>query len=355
MWDLAVREDDYARADSLMRRKFTPENLPLGHRALVALAQRDSAALARALDAEKTTTAGYPFASEWIALYLNDFSTAQAFARAAQASPRPKALRERGHLFLAKLALAQGQWDAAQLEFAQAERTIPSAKRLHALSATWPFLAVPSSDLTALRAQMEAWDPGAEAPEPTPGVASALRPHLRLYLLGLLSSRLGDERQALHYADQLQGTGAPIEARTLIRDLAQTIRADVALRRGRFGDALKMLESASGEMPPELLADPLYSTENARYLRGEVLYRLGRDEEALRWFSNAFQGSPNELVHLAPAHFRQAELYERLGDRQQAVHHYGRFTQLWKSCDPALRPTIEKAKARLEVLVAEPR
>jgi tetratricopeptide (TPR) repeat protein len=355
MWDLAVREEDYARADSLLRRKFTPDRLPLGHRALLAIVQRDSAALARTLQDEKTKTAGYPFASEWIALYLNDFPTAEAFAQAALASPRPNAMREAVHQHLARLALAQGRWSAARLEFARAERTIPSARRLHALSATWSFLAVPSSDLTILRAQMEAWDPGAEAPEPNPGLAAALRPHLRLYLLGLLSSRLGDDTRALDYANELQRTGAPNEARTLVRDLAQTVRAEVALRRGRLADALEMLESTWGEMPPELLADPFYSTEGSRYLRGELLYRLGRDEEALRWFSNAFQGSPNELVYLAPAHFRQAELYERLGDRKQAADHYGRFIRLWKSCDPEQRPSVEKAKARLEVLVGEPR
>jgi tetratricopeptide (TPR) repeat protein len=259
------------------------------------------------------------------------------------------------HQFLARLALAQGRWGAAKAEFGRAERTIPSARRLHALSATWPFLAVPSSDLGTLRAQMEAWDPGAEAPEPNPGLASVLRPHLRLYLLGRLSSRLGEETQALDYAAELQRTRAPREARTLVRDLAQTVRAEVALRRGRPGDALEMLEQAWGEMPPELLANPFFSGEGTRYLRAELLYRLGRDDEALRWFSNAFQGAPNELVYLAPAHFRQAELYERLGDREQAIDHYGRFIQLWKSCDPELRPTLDKAKARLEVLVSEPR
>jgi tetratricopeptide (TPR) repeat protein len=131
--------------------------------------------------------------------------------------------------------------------------------------------------------------------------------------------------------------------------------AEVALRRGRPADALKLLEPVRGEAPPELLAGAFYSEETSRYLRAELLHQLGRDEEALRWLRNGFQETPLELVLLAPAHFRQAELYERLGDRKQAADHYSRFIQLWKRCDPELRPSIEQAKVRLASLMSEPR
>jgi tetratricopeptide (TPR) repeat protein len=355
MWDLAVREEDYDKADSLLRRKFTPEKLPLGHRALMAIVRRDSAGLTRLLDEMEHQAKGHPFAAEEIARYLNDLPAARAFAQAALQSPRPKATRDSVHQFLALLELAQGRWSAARSEFAQAERWIPSAQRLHALSATWPFMAVPDSELAALRTDLQQWDPGVEPPEPNPGLAFALRPHLRLYLLGLLSSRLRDDAEALDYARQLARAGAPPEAMNLIRDLAQTIRAEVAQRQGRVAEALKMLEQVKGEMPPEILGSPFFSEEGSRYLRAELLYRLGRQQDALRWFSTAFQGTPNELVYLAPSHLRQAEIYDRLGDRQQAVDHYGRFVHLWKSCDPELRPSVDRAKARLEALVAEPR
>jgi tetratricopeptide (TPR) repeat protein len=355
MWDLAVREEDYARADSLLRRKFTADNLPLGHRAILAIVGGDSAARGRLLAEARKQSSGHPYAPEWIALHLNDFPAATEFAQAALASPRPRAVRESVHQFLALLALAQGRWSAAKPEFAQAVPTIPSAKRLHALSATWPFLAVPDSDLAALRAELEEWDPSAEAPEPNPGLGSALRPHLRLYLLGLLNSRLGDDARALRNAAELERIDHPAEAATLVRDLAQTVRAEVALRRGHPADALKLLEPVRGEVPPELLAVPFYSEEGSRYLRAELLYRLGRDEEALRWYTNGFQGSPSELVYLAPAHLRQAEIYDRLGDQKQAVEHYSRFIRLWQSCDPPLRSRVEEAKARLAVLTGEPR
>ena len=353
MWDLAVREGRYSQADSLLRRKFTPDKLPLMDRALTATMRRDTIARAQLLDEVRKQRTGFPYAPEAIALYAGDLATADEFARAALASPRPPALLASVHQIRARLALAQGQWKAARSELVAAERSIPSARRLQALSATWPFLAVPDSEVVALRRDIEAWDPRAEAPEASPGLASTLQPQLRLYLLGLLSSRLGDASQALRRAGELERSDHPTEADALIRDLARTIRADVDLRRGRVAEALKTLEPVKGEMPPELLTDPFFAEEQARFIRSELLYQLRRDEEAIQWLSNGFQGTPNELMYLAPVNLRQAELYERLGDRQQAVDHYSRFIRLWKGCDPELRPAVDRAKARIASLVGE--
>jgi tetratricopeptide (TPR) repeat protein len=355
MWTLAVREDDYPTADSLMRRKFAADKVPLGHRAMLAIVRRDSAAHEHMLGEATKQASGHPFAPEWIALYLNDFARAAEFAQAALGSPRSSAVRDSVHQFLALLALAEGRWGAAKVEFALAERGIPSAKRLRALAASWRFIPVPTAELVALRAELSQWDPSADAPESTPDLASALHPQLRLYLLGLLSSRLGDDAEALRHVADLERMDRPPEAAKLVRDLTQTVQADVALRRGRPADALKLLEPVRGEGPLELLARPFYSEEISRYLRAEALYQLGRDEEALRWLRNGFQETPLELVLLAPAHFRQAELYERLGDRKQAADHYSRFIQLWRRCDPELRPSVDKAKARLASLMGEPR
>jgi hypothetical protein len=355
MWDLAVREEDYARADSLFLRKYTPDKRPLGHRAMLAIVRRDPVWRAQLLEEARRETSGYPLAPWWIAAFLQDFAAAKEFAQAALASPRPRALRDEVHLILAFVELAQGKWKAAEPEFALAERSLPSAKRMRALSATWHFLAVPDSELVALRTELEKWEPQSEAPDPTPGRVSILQPQLRLYLLGLLSSRLGNQAQALRHAAELEQSDHPPETAALVRDLARTIRADVEWRRGRPAEALELLKPVKGEVPADLLGDPVFGEDGARYLRAELLYQLGRDREALRWFSNGFQGRPSELIYQAPAHLRQAELYERLGDRQQAVDHYSRFIQLWKNCDPEQRASVERAKARLASLVGEQR
>ena len=114
MWDLAVREEDYAEADTLLRRKFAADKLPLFHRALLALVRRDSATVERLLDEAKKPTSGYPNAPGDIALFLNDFTTAARFAQAALTSPRPPSIKAVVHQTLALIALAQGRWAAAK-------------------------------------------------------------------------------------------------------------------------------------------------------------------------------------------------------------------------------------------------
>jgi hypothetical protein len=42
-----------------------------------------------------------------------------------------------------------------------------------------------------------------------------------------------------------------------------------------------------------------------------------------------------------------AQIYERRGDRAKAAEHYGQFIELWKDCDPELRPLVESARQRL--------
>lgn len=362
MWDLAVREEDYDAADSLLPRFPAPP--PLSMRVLSALARGDSATRARILDELRTADNRQPqIAARFVATYLEDFTTAEQLARLNLAPQRRPALRAGVQEFLAWLELARGRWSGARREFATSERLegeAASVRTSRALAATLPFLAVPRVDLEAVRDEIEQWEPGSEAPGANPSFATALRAHLRLYLLGLLNSRLGDGARALRLARELERLGAPSEARAAVRGLAQTVRADVAWRAGRSAEALAALEPVQGEVPMELVNVPLYSNlreysqEHARYLRAELLYLLGRDPEALRWLETSFQGAPSELAYLAPLHLRRGEIYERMGEREKAAEHYSRFIKLWKDCDPELRPLVQEAEARLAGLAGEP-
>src|SRR2546427_3715336 len=42
-----------------------------------------------------------------------------------------------------------------------------------------------------------------------------------------------------------------------------------------------------------------------------------------------------------------SQIYQRMGERAKAADHYSRFIDLWKDCDPELRPIVADAKARL--------
>jgi tetratricopeptide (TPR) repeat protein len=74
---------------------------------------------------------------------------------------------------------------------------------------------------------------------------------------------------------------------------------------------------------------------------------LGRDDEALRWYATQGQSTIPDLIYLAPAHLRQAEIHERRGDRAEAIADYRRFVELWSECDPELRPLVDDARRHL--------
>jgi tetratricopeptide (TPR) repeat protein len=364
MFDLAVREDRWAAADTLIRRKFG-DKVPYDIRVLFALAGKDTAAQG-GLRAEGARTAGQKGrrasdraleAGSLLAIYLEDLNRAEEFTRFSTSPSLAAGIRAPAHRLLGDLGVAGGRWTTAKSEFATAGRLGQSDSVLvgRALAATLPFLAVPRADLEIIRTEVERWRPGSDVSAPLPESIRPLAGHLRLYLLGLLSSRLGAAADALRLASDLQILTAPPDSRALVRALARTIRADVALEAGRTNEGLTLLEGVRGEVPFELIRLPYFSEEHARYLRGRLLYQAGRDEEALRLVEVGFAGTPNELYYRAPAHLLQAEIQRRLGNRTAAAEQYSRFIGLWRACDPALRPVLDGAKAELARIVAERR
>ena len=362
MFDLAVREERWAAADTLIRRKFR-NKVPYDVRVLFAFVRKDTVGQ-RQLRAEGARTAGEKGrrtdraleAGLLLASYLEDLDRAEEFTRFSTRPSLPAGIRASARRSLGDLDVAGGRWTAAKTEFAAAGRLghPDSALIGQALAATLPFLAVPTGDIEIIRGEVERWKPGSDVSAPLPQSIRPLTGHLRLYLLGLLSSRLGAGADALRYAGELERMAAPPEARALVRNLGRTIRADVASGAGRTDEALNLLEGVRGEVPFELTRLPYFSEEHARYLRGRLLHQAGRNEEALRLVEAAFAGTPNELHYRAPAHLLQAEIQQRLGNRTEASEQYSRFTGLWRACDPALRPVLEGAKAELARMVAEP-
>lgn len=133
------------------------------------------------------------------------------------------------------------------------------------------------------------------------------------------------------------------------RDKAQAIRAFVLKKQGHYEEALKTLEEAPRTVGYYAGVTALTREPQERYLRAELLAELGRYDEALRWLStigNFF----SEISLRAPAHLLSAQIYERLGDVENAAIQYKRFIDLWKDCDPELRPWVETARRALEAL-----
>jgi tetratricopeptide (TPR) repeat protein len=359
MWDLAVREEDYDAAETMVQRYV---KAPLSFRIVPAYARGDSARFAgfredlRALDARQSQ-----IAARYMATYLEDFAAAEELARLDLQPRRNAAIRLGAQTFLAWLEVARGRWTEAARAFDAAERIDGGqvVRTDRAIAAALPFLEVPSTDVDKIRRDIEAWDTEVHAAvPPTTGLAAALRPHLRVYLLGLLSSRLEENDRAMRHAQELERLPVPDQARSVVAGLSATVRADVALRSGRPAEALSVLQSANGEVPLELVyVRPFvnvreYTQEHARFLRAEALLALGRHDEARRWLETSFQGSQSELVFLAPVHHRLATVYEQRGDQARAAKHYRSFTTLWRDSDPSLQARVKAAEAALRRLGA---
>ena len=91
---------------------------------------------------------------------------------------------------------------------------------------------------------------------------------------------------------------------------------------------------------------PFYTHIHERFARAELLYQLGRVDEARRWY----RSFTYEFLYQAPSHYRLAQIYQALGDQRAAIQHYRKFLQTWRDCDPALRPQLQEAELELSQL-----
>jgi tetratricopeptide (TPR) repeat protein len=254
---------------------------------------------------------------------------------------------------LAKIELTNGRRRAADTEL-EAVKALDAGSALEhrAYFALTRFQETPRSELMALRDSLEHWD--AVAAMKTDGDAllaghRRAHPYFKLYLLGLLSARLGDEGAALRYAGQLERADRSSLPGAFAADGGQFVRAEVAWRRGRPQEALTTLENARfwtrwpGFEAENSDDSPFYGHMHERFARAELLHELGRDEEAIPWYRIFVY----DLLYTAPAHLRLAQIYERRGERQKAIEHYSRFVDLWKDCDPELQPMVQQARSAL--------
>jgi len=289
-------------------------------------------------------------------MIAHDFDGARRIAELLAEPTRSPELRGVSRIVSAFLDTAVGQYGAAHHGLAAAAEQQPAAAlEYRALLAALPFVPAAPAELTELRSELRRWDaaavPPSSHPNPTFDLHRDSHAVLRLYLLGALSARLGDPA-ALQCAAELDTVAAPEAAEALARDLAHSVRAQRAWWCERHDAALMALDQTRVR-PPRLLIvlqTPFYAQVLERWLRADALHRLGRHEEALRWYRAVVQNSVYELPYLAPSHLRQAQIHDHIGDHEAAARHYARFVELWRDCDVELQPLVADATSRLATL-----
>jgi DNA-binding SARP family transcriptional activator/tetratricopeptide (TPR) repeat protein len=367
---LAAKARDTRAVDSLTRRIMvmdtTADATELRLFRSMALGHHDS--VSQLLDTLRRSPDEAVLSAAWrAAVFAEDFPAASAIAGLLIDPTRSASYQATGRWYVASLDLAGGSWKAARAVLAPSlatlniphDRGISSAgttttisggsvDAIHAdqlgLMAAMPWLSLSSGELNVLRRHVAA------SPGPPPDLAywpNLFGTQFRDYVLGLLAVRAGDTTAALRFAaglDRIRGDSGLMES---ARGAAITLRAEVAHAAGERERAIALLDAAPVRAT---LHSVLPSRAYERFLRAELLHELGRDDEALRWYATQGQSFIPDMIYLAPAELRQAEIRERHGDFAAARVHYRRFIELWAACDPELQPRVQHARERLRSL-----
>ncbi|MGI9076456.1 MAG: protein kinase domain-containing protein [Gemmatimonadaceae bacterium] len=354
---VAATDGRHSQIDSLLAHVEPESDIALRVRTLRAFAVGDSAERNRLI--EEVRRRGDPLRSTRdVGVTLNDVAGAERLVRITLDPGFPDEVRAIGKLVLAHLLLAQGRWTEAQNEIAGAHSlgSPYAAIELAAVSLP-PYLPIAKDELNATREALRRRDMQTlSAPDLTSAydLHLELLPPLRAYLYGMLAARAGEGAATNVAIAEIRRASDSLRAPGLALDFVQMIQAQAAWHRGRPAEAIAALDSGWLKGQRWLIETRFEAREYERYLRAEAFRALGRHKEALRWYASLGASNFFDIEYVAPAHLRQAQIYEQLGQAGQAVRHYEEFLRLWAQCDPELRPMVDDARQRLAQLARAP-
>jgi len=294
-----------------------------------------------------------------VSLYARNLRGAERIARLLAAPSRPPRVRSYGQVALAHLALARGKRADARRSLEAIASWDPwTSLEYRALFSSLPFLPVSQTELSSVRDGLVNLDP-ASAPRvenPAVFIDSHYDLHLllRMYLMALVSARMGDVDHAKQYSEEIERQKFPAGYKTLAADFARSVRAQIDRGQGKPAEALKELEPLLAETKNPL-ESPFVSEAYERFTRAELLDEVGRYPEARKWFEHMVESSVFEFVYLPLSTFRRAEILNRQGDSKGADAGYRAFIEFWRDCDAELQPMVDLARRRLESLTATAR
>lgn len=277
-------------------------------------------------------------------LWGGPWQAAQAARVAAElAAPRfPVAERYRGLVnYLEDIEFWRGRLAAARRANDLAEQLSPSSTSPHTARVMWYVIGFGSQE------------DAARAVEHLAGQDFSVRRYPPFHLLigwyymmnGDMDGFAAEQDTCAFLVDSLRTAGDSVGAARAessgraLKALAASRRGDHRQAAAAFREAMETLDGSGGATPFRFYQFSLAMS----------LLESGEELEALS-ILEAFDGSS---AFDARAALTRAQVYERRGQRQDAIRAYARVVELWKDCDPELRSTWEAAQRAVERLTSE--
>ena len=285
--------------------------------------------------AARVLAAGTAFAD--LSVQARDLAGAEEFLSHCLAAARADRLKAMYRILGSSVSFARGRKAAALAALAEGARIDPdSALMVKAalLATTEP--PTPEAELHSLRQELLDWNvPAAREPSLPLPIHDGLYAHVRLYLLGVVETRLAIASAAATRAEDMAELDVPKGAEALVERLGRTLDALALQAQGRLTEALAALEGATTEVWFQLaIASPFFAGGYDRLLRADLLIALGRDSDAAPWLATIAQRSPFETPYLAAAEQRLLEIALRGGDSTGAAVHRKELARILASADP---------------------
>jgi tetratricopeptide (TPR) repeat protein len=171
------------------------------------------------------------------------------------------------------------------------------------------------------------------------------------------------ERPYLELARVYALAGKPDRARSLISEYERAVvpearRSGEQDRRGASGE-IALAEGRTGDAITDFTYQASHGACRFCGLGGlaRAYDRSGQTDSTIAAYER-YVGTtellrlPDDVTELAGAYRRLGELYEKRGEWEKAKRYYTRFVELWKDCDPELRPQLAEMQRRLARLSA---
>jgi tetratricopeptide (TPR) repeat protein len=139
------------------------------------------------------------------------------------------------------------------------------------------------------------------------------------------------------------------------RQVYLLLKGHLALYKKNMKAATKYLEQANDLLIGEYMLEPDFIIDAfVIYSLAQVYQIDGNVEQAIKTYEKISRLTRGRMDYgdLYTKSFLQlGKLYQKTGDKDKAIKNYQKFIELWKDCDPPLRPMVEDARKRLKDLI----